>query len=264
AVMELQDEPDPGKIGHIKRPPFIEQREILRPCFHSMAGSHILIYLLKEFRSISAGMYTNSSRSYLKMASGTPRRTNGTPWRTGGTPTAEYSIGGMFDEAPHLVLDKHYEETYYDNKRRIQEGIRRHQMRIYQLKEQHDLFENEQERMKAKARAMQVNEQQVEQQLEARKQELIDEASKKSEIQWREACAKWFDSTMREACSQIIDGYMSQVAEEIPAYVEQRVARIKKQLIEKEQAFKKLQNLPKGDAEVKLEKVNDLLKKLSA
>lgn len=36
-------------------------------------------------------MYTNSSRSYLKMASGTPRRTNGTPWRTGGTPTAEYS-----------------------------------------------------------------------------------------------------------------------------------------------------------------------------
>lgn len=37
-------------------------------------------------------MYTNSSRSYLKMASGTPRRTNGTPWRTGGTPTAEYSI----------------------------------------------------------------------------------------------------------------------------------------------------------------------------
>jgi hypothetical protein len=57
-----------------------------------MAGSHILIYLLKEFRSISAGMYTNSSRSYLKMASGTPRRTNGTPWRTGGTPTAEYSV----------------------------------------------------------------------------------------------------------------------------------------------------------------------------
>ena len=58
-----------------------------------MAGSHILlIYLLKEFRSISAGMYTNSSRSYLKMASGTPRRTNGTPWRTGGTPTAEYSF----------------------------------------------------------------------------------------------------------------------------------------------------------------------------
>ncbi len=38
-------------------------------------------------------MYTNSSRSYLKMASGTPRRTNGTPWRTGGTPTAEYSHG---------------------------------------------------------------------------------------------------------------------------------------------------------------------------
>lgn len=37
-------------------------------------------------------MYTNSSRSYLKMASGTPRRTNGTPWRTGGTPTAEYSV----------------------------------------------------------------------------------------------------------------------------------------------------------------------------
>lgn len=37
-------------------------------------------------------MYTNSSRSYLKMASGTPRRTNGTPWRTGGTPTAEYSL----------------------------------------------------------------------------------------------------------------------------------------------------------------------------
>lgn len=37
-------------------------------------------------------MYTNSSRSYLKMASGTPRRTNGTPWRTGGTPTAEYSF----------------------------------------------------------------------------------------------------------------------------------------------------------------------------
>ena len=36
-------------------------------------------------------MYTNSSRSYLKMASGTPRRTNGTPWRTGGTPSAEYS-----------------------------------------------------------------------------------------------------------------------------------------------------------------------------
>ena len=30
-------------------------------------------------------MYTNSSRSYLKMASGTP-------WRTGGTPTAEYSL----------------------------------------------------------------------------------------------------------------------------------------------------------------------------
>ena len=51
-----------------------------------MAGSHILlIYLLKEFRRISAGMYTNSSRSYLKMASGTPRR-------TGGTPTAEYSF----------------------------------------------------------------------------------------------------------------------------------------------------------------------------
>lgn len=40
-------------------------------------------------------MYTNSSRSYLKMASGTPRRTNGTPWRTGGTPTAEYSAGEM-------------------------------------------------------------------------------------------------------------------------------------------------------------------------
>lgn len=40
-------------------------------------------------------MYTNSSRSYLKMASGTPRRTNGTPWRTGGTPTAEYS--SMYD-----------------------------------------------------------------------------------------------------------------------------------------------------------------------
>ena len=39
-------------------------------------------------------MYTNSSRSYLKMASGTPRRTNGTPWRTGGTPTAEYSSRG--------------------------------------------------------------------------------------------------------------------------------------------------------------------------
>lgn len=39
-------------------------------------------------------MYTNSSRSYLKMASGTPRRTNGTPWRTGGTPTAEYSLDG--------------------------------------------------------------------------------------------------------------------------------------------------------------------------
>ena len=43
-------------------------------------------------------MYTNSSRSYLKMASGTPRRTNGTPWRTGGTPTAEYSL------YPNLIL----------------------------------------------------------------------------------------------------------------------------------------------------------------
>lgn len=40
-------------------------------------------------------MYTNSSRSYLKMASGTPRRTNGTPWRTGGTPTAEYSFAAI-------------------------------------------------------------------------------------------------------------------------------------------------------------------------
>lgn len=89
--MKFQDEPDPCKIGHNKRPPFIEQREILHPCFHSMAGSITLIYLLKEFRSISAGMYTNSSRSYLKMASGTPRRTNGTPQRTGGTPSAEYS-----------------------------------------------------------------------------------------------------------------------------------------------------------------------------
>lgn len=42
-------------------------------------------------------MYTNSSRSYLKMASGTPRRTNGTPWRTGGTPTAEYSSALIVD-----------------------------------------------------------------------------------------------------------------------------------------------------------------------
>ena len=41
-------------------------------------------------------MYTNSSRSYLKMASGTPRRTNGTPWRTGGTPTAEYSPPALY------------------------------------------------------------------------------------------------------------------------------------------------------------------------
>lgn len=46
-------------------------------------------------------MYTNSSRSYLKMASGTPRRTNGTPWRTGGTPTAEYSIPKRRPPRPH-------------------------------------------------------------------------------------------------------------------------------------------------------------------
>jgi hypothetical protein len=42
--------------------------------FHSIAGSHTLIYLLKEFRSTSAGLYTNSSRSYLKIVSSTPRR----------------------------------------------------------------------------------------------------------------------------------------------------------------------------------------------
>ena len=48
-------------------------------------------------------MYTNSSRSYLKMASGTPRRTNGTPWRTGGTPTAEYSVA---------IAIRHREDTH--------------------------------------------------------------------------------------------------------------------------------------------------------
>ena len=68
-----------------------------------MAGSLILIYLLKEFRSILAGMYTDGPRYYLKMASGTPRRTNGTPWRTGGTPTAEYSLN-IVQTAIHLLI----------------------------------------------------------------------------------------------------------------------------------------------------------------
>lgn len=170
-------------------------------------------------------------------------------------------IGKSFDRPPKLVIDKEYEEQYYQAKNSIEQELRNRQQRSYSLKCKHQAFESEYDRLLAEKEASIVDERQVAGELERRNAQLILNAERQAYAKWKQSCGDWFHRQLSGQIDTILNDYMTSLSERLQHYQEKSISTVRTKLLEEQDALRKLSS-PTYESQDSLDCVVSLISSL--
>lgn len=176
--------------------------------------------------------------------------------------TLEYwgeQIGKQFDHPPRYEEDLVFRAEYEENKRRLEQEIRRMQEELYQRKRKLGAFKNEQEQKAALRDSLVVDEQELARQIAAQEQQWREDARKKSLQEWKRACADSYRDHLKRYLAQVTDDYMGEVSTRLETYQVQRFLPLEEKVKEKQQEYDRLGALSQGEADEKRARVSRIL-----
>lgn len=176
--------------------------------------------------------------------------------------TIEYwagKLGEHFDRPPKFVVDEEYQAQYQQTKAAILEEKRQAQERLYEKKRALGLLQSEEDRLRAEAQRLQIDQAEVERELERQKPRLAANAQKK----WREDCARWYQQEVSGQMQQILEHCLQQFPARIEAYMQQRIQALQDALAQEQASYDELKHTPPDETALELQRLEHLLEEMS-
>ena len=173
-------------------------------------------------------------------------------------------VGSWFDEPPTREIDLDYEQSFWEEKRRIEREIQEKQMRAFRLKEARQQFESEQERRNERAKAMEIDQAEVERKLAERQKTIKAEQEKARDKEWCQSCWQHFSKQAETITEKIVKEYLADLPEHLKCYQGKCLAGMEMQLKQRKEQLNSLEKMPQSEAESRLEHVNDLMKEMKS
>lgn len=162
------------------------------------------------------------------------------------------AVGKNFDTPPKKHIDTEYERTFKEEEAKIRRALKDKQKREFDIQSKMNKFTTEAEKMTVLRKALIVDENKVQQQLETRKKEIEKTAKKLAITKWKSECAEVFADEINKVFSEVEAKYTEDLPSRALAYQNKKIEKIKSKLEDKLEAIENLNNVSLNDIEEKI------------